>query len=73
MRRLQAPSPVPEVCVIIAARDAADTIATAIASALRQPEVAEVIVVDDASADRTGAAAAGGGGRGGGPGRGRGG
>lgn len=58
MRRLQAPSPVPEVCVIIAARDAADTIATAIASALRQPEVAEVIVVDDASADRTGAAAA---------------
>jgi len=58
VRSLQAPSPVPEVCVIIAARDAADTIAVAIASALRQPEVAEVIVVDDASADRTGAVAA---------------
>ncbi|MGU3547113.1 glycosyltransferase family 2 protein [Methylobacterium sp. A52T] len=58
MRSLEASSPVPEVCVIIAARDAADTIATAVASALRQPEVAEVIVVDDASADPTGAAAA---------------
>ncbi|MDP4006253.1 glycosyltransferase [Methylobacterium sp. NEAU K] len=43
--------------MIIAARNAEATIATAVASALRQPEVAEVIVVDDASEDRTSAAA----------------
>ncbi|MGF7007609.1 glycosyltransferase family 2 protein [Aminobacter sp. BE322] len=47
------------VCVIIAARNAADTIATAIASALREPEVAEVVVVDDASSDATEAVARG--------------
>ncbi|RVD55191.1 glycosyltransferase family 2 protein [Mesorhizobium sp. M2D.F.Ca.ET.185.01.1.1] len=41
------------VCVIIAARNAARTIPAAIASALRQPEVAEVVVVDDASTDDT--------------------
>jgi succinoglycan biosynthesis protein ExoU len=43
----------PQVCVIIAARNAAPTIAVAIASALREPEVAEVVVVDDASTDDT--------------------
>lgn len=42
-----------EVCVIIAARNAARTISLAIASALREPEVAEVVVVDDASTDDT--------------------
>lgn len=41
------------VCVVIAARNAAGTIAAAIASALREPEVGEVIVVDDASTDDT--------------------
>lgn len=41
------------VCVIIAAYNAEGTIARAIASALAQPEVAEVIVVDDASKDNT--------------------
>ncbi|TIR31002.1 MAG: glycosyltransferase family 2 protein [Mesorhizobium sp.] len=43
----------PQVCVIIAARNAARTIPVAIASALREPEVAEVVVVDDASTDNT--------------------
>ncbi|MER8763323.1 glycosyltransferase family 2 protein [Mesorhizobium sp. M0968] len=42
-----------QVCVIIAARNAARTIPAAIASALREPEVAEVVVVDDASTDDT--------------------
>ncbi|MCX8572948.1 glycosyltransferase family 2 protein [Aminobacter sp. MET-1] len=46
-----------DVCVIIAAHNAADTIGTAIASALREPEVVEVIVVDDASTDATEAVA----------------
>ena len=41
------------VCVIIAARNAARTIPAAIASALREPEAAEVVVVDDASTDDT--------------------
>lgn len=41
------------VCVIIAARDAAATIGTAIGSALAEPEVAEVVVVDDGSSDDT--------------------
>lgn len=45
------------ICVIIAARNAADTIGRAVASALAQPEVAEVVVVDDASTDATGTAA----------------
>lgn len=45
------------VSVIITAWNAAATIGDAVASALAQPEVAEVIVVDDASADRTVAAA----------------
>ena len=42
-----------EVCVIIAAKNAGGTIAVAIASALREPEVAEVVVVDDGSTDDT--------------------
>ncbi|MCV3206068.1 glycosyltransferase family 2 protein [Mesorhizobium sp. YC-39] len=46
-----------QVCVIIAARNAARTIPAAIASALREPEVAEVVVVDDASTDDTAKAA----------------
>lgn len=41
------------ICVVIAARNAAGTIAAAISSALREPEVGEVIVVDDASTDDT--------------------
>ncbi|MER9261488.1 glycosyltransferase family 2 protein [Mesorhizobium sp. M0619] len=41
------------VCVIIAARNAARTIPAAIASALREPEVAEVVVDADASTDDT--------------------
>ncbi|KEQ04469.1 glycosyltransferase family 2 protein [Pseudorhizobium pelagicum] len=45
------------VCVIIAARNAAGTIAMAVASALEQPQVSEVVVVDDASSDATAAAA----------------
>lgn len=41
------------ICVIIAAKNAAATIRTAISSALSQPAVAEVIVVDDGSTDKT--------------------
>ncbi|UCI07724.1 glycosyltransferase family 2 protein [Mesorhizobium sp. B1-1-8] len=47
------PVTTPRVCVIIAARNAARTIPAAIASALREAEVAEVVVVDDASTDDT--------------------
>jgi succinoglycan biosynthesis protein ExoU len=43
------------VCVIIAAKNAADTISRAIGSALREPQVGEVIVVDDGSTDATAA------------------
>lgn len=46
-----------DVCVIIAARNAAETITMAINSALREPEVAELVVVDDASSDATEAVA----------------
>ncbi|MGV1757167.1 glycosyltransferase family 2 protein [Rhizobium sp. A22-96] len=46
------------VCVIIAAKNASDTIGLAIASALREPEVAEVVVIDDGSNDGTAAVAA---------------
>ncbi|MEJ6393532.1 glycosyltransferase [Gymnodinialimonas sp. 2305UL16-5] len=46
------------VCVIIAAYNSAATIGAAVTSALMQAEVAEVVVVDDASADGTAAAAA---------------
>jgi succinoglycan biosynthesis protein ExoU len=45
------------VCVIIAAKNAADTIELAIASALRETEVAEVVVIDDGSSDGTAATA----------------
>jgi succinoglycan biosynthesis protein ExoU len=43
----------PAVCVVIAAYNAEATIARAVQSALAQPEVAEVMVVDDASTDAT--------------------
>ncbi len=46
-----------EVCVIIAAKNAAQTIGRAVASALEQPETNEVVVVDDGSSDATGDAA----------------
>ncbi|CAN7222052.1 glycosyltransferase family 2 protein [Pararhizobium sp. LjRoot255] len=42
-----------DVCVIIAAKNAAETIGRAIQSALAEPETAEVIVVDDGSSDGT--------------------
>lgn len=45
------------ITVIVAARNAAAFIHRAIASALGQPEVAQIIVVDDASSDATGEAA----------------
>ena len=45
------------VCVIIAAKNAEETIGRAVRSALAEPEVAEVVVVDDGSGDRTMAAA----------------
>jgi succinoglycan biosynthesis protein ExoU len=47
----------PEICVIIAAKDASRTIGRAVRSALREAEVSEVVVVDDGSADGTAAAA----------------
>jgi succinoglycan biosynthesis protein ExoU len=46
-----------QVGVLIAAKDAAATIGRAVASALAQPQVTEVIVVDDGSADDTAARA----------------
>lgn len=45
------------ICVIIAAKDAADTIGIAIRSALQEAQVSEVVVVDDGSTDRTADAA----------------
>ncbi|WP_245411752.1 glycosyltransferase family 2 protein [Phyllobacterium leguminum] len=45
------------VCVIIAAKNAADTIGMAISSALGETQVTEVIVVDDGSTDGTSNAA----------------
>ncbi|MFO1146978.1 MAG: glycosyltransferase family 2 protein [Alsobacter sp.] len=47
-----------QVAVIIAAKNAAPWIRDAVASALREPEVGEVWVVDDGSTDGTSAAAA---------------
>ena len=47
-----------KVCVIIAAKNAEKTIGRAVRSALAEPEVDEVVVVDDGSDDRTLAAAA---------------
>ncbi|MGK9339523.1 glycosyltransferase family 2 protein [Sinorhizobium meliloti] len=46
-----------DVCIIIAAKNAADTIARAVASALAEPEASEVVVVDDGSSDNTAAVA----------------
>ena len=46
-------SSVNEICVVVAARNAAATVRRAIISALRQAEVSQVIVVDDASGDET--------------------
>lgn len=46
-----------DVCVIIAAKNAEATIARAVASALAEPESAEVVVIDDGSTDDTEAAA----------------
>lgn len=47
-----------KVCVIIAAKNAQETIGRAVRSALAEPETAEVVVVDDGSDDHTMAAAA---------------
>ncbi len=49
---------VPNLGVVVAARDAAATIGAAVASALADPLVSEVLVVDDGSTDGTAAAAA---------------
>lgn len=51
--RLSSNARLQEVAVIIAAYNAAGTIARAVQSALAEPEVAEVVVVDDASTDST--------------------
>jgi len=53
-----APSPEAGVCVIVAAYNAQATIGRAVRSALRQHEVSEVYVIDDASDDATIATAA---------------
>lgn len=45
------------VCVVIAAKNAEATIARAVGSALRDPWVTEVVVVDDGSSDATASAA----------------
>ncbi|WP_283193970.1 glycosyltransferase family 2 protein [Rhizobium sp. AN80A] len=45
------------ICVIIAAKNAADTIEIAVRSALLEAEVSEVVVVDDGSSDSTAEAA----------------
>jgi succinoglycan biosynthesis protein ExoU len=45
------------ICVIVAGMNAEGTIARAVASALAEPEVREVVVIDDASRDATAAAA----------------
>ena len=46
-----------DVCVIVAAMNAETTVARAVASALAEPEVCEVVLVDDASRDGTAKAA----------------
>ncbi|WP_416796361.1 glycosyltransferase family 2 protein [Ciceribacter azotifigens] len=45
------------ICVVIAARNASTTIERAVASALAEPETAEVVVIDDGSTDATSTAA----------------
>lgn len=52
-----APEAAQTICVIIAAKNAADTIETAVRSALRENLVSEVVVVDDGSTDDTAGAA----------------
>jgi succinoglycan biosynthesis protein ExoU len=47
-----------DICVVIAAKNASATVGRSVASALRQVEAREVIVVDDGSTDRTAAIAA---------------
>lgn len=42
-----------DICVIVAAMNAEATVARAVASALAEPEVSEVVVIDDASRDAT--------------------
>ena len=51
-------SPDSNVCVIVAARNATATLERCLASALRQDEVQEVVIVDDASTDNTAMVAA---------------
>ncbi len=46
-------NPLPNVSAIVPARNEEDTIAAAIISLAAQPEIAEIIVVDDQSTDRT--------------------
>lgn len=46
-------SPEARVAILIAAYNAAETIATAVESSLAQPEAAEIVVIDDASSDAT--------------------
>jgi succinoglycan biosynthesis protein ExoU len=41
------------VCVVIAAYNASGTVGRAVASALRQPQVSQVVIVDDSSNDET--------------------
>ncbi len=48
-----------DICVIVAARNAERTVARAVTSALAEPEVSEVVVIDDGSRDATASAARG--------------
>jgi succinoglycan biosynthesis protein ExoU len=57
MERRMADTATGTICVIIAAKNASDTIGLAVASALSEEATAEVVVVDDGSSDDTGTAA----------------
>jgi len=57
MEKLMAQAVDETICVIIAAKNASDTIGLAVASALREAAVSEVVVVDDGSSDGTDQAA----------------